>query len=194
MFLDKKLMVGMKVFCGHRVDAKREAALVHHLPLETLVAFQLVYAVRVTLLAFLCQRMVGKVLLTLVEEAVCLTLLTLQAVDVGVMVLLYQGLQPVAIGTSVVLLRDKVKDGLHVLVKGILLFLWHQRYTGLVALPFCAPVIRIDGELTYSLDVHAHITDAEIHMSQGRNIVLANGHGVGSDECCYFHDDICLFD
>ena len=100
-------------------------------------------------------------------------------------VFLYQAFEPAAVHAPVVLFCDKVGDLLHVLVEGHLLLLRHQCHAGLVALPFRAPVVGVDGQFARGLDVHAaNVPDTEIDPCLVGDVVLGGGL---PDECGHFH-------
>ena len=122
---------------------------------------------------------------SLVQHLVPETLVAQPCIDVGVMVFFYQPLEPVAVHATVVLFRDEVGNLLHVLVEGHLLLLRHQCHAGLVALPFRAPVVGVDGQFARCLDVHAaDVTYTEIDTCLVRDVVLGGGL---PDECGHFH-------
>ena len=110
--------------------------------------------------------------------------------DVGMVVFLYQPLEPVAVHTAVVFLGDKVRNLLDVPVEVHPLFLRDQCHTGLVALFLRAPVVGVDGKLACRLDVHsADVPDTEIDTCQIRHVVLGRCF---SDECRHFHIYVLL--
>ena len=105
-------------------------------------------------------------------------------------IFLYQAFEPVAVHAPVVLFRYEVGDLLHVLVEGHLLLLRHQSHAGLVALPFRAPVVGVDGQFARCLDVHAaDVTDTEIDPCLVGDVVLGGGL---PDECGHFHMYVLL--
>jgi len=173
------------VVSRYGVYAQAEASLVQHLVPETLVAQHLVEIVEVVLAAFVRKRGLVDVFPYLVREQVLVGLVAAPRVDVGMVVFLYQPLEPVAVHATVVLFRDEVGNLLHVLVEGHLLLLRHQCHAGLVALPFRAPVVGVDGQFARCLDVHAaDVTYTEIDTCLVRDVVLGGGL---PDECGHFH-------
>ena len=71
-----------------------------------------------------------------------------------------------------------------------LALLRHQSHAGLVALPFRAPVVGVDGEFARGLDVHAaDVTDTEIDPCLVGDVVLGGGL---PDECGHFHMYVLL--
>ena len=156
-----------------------------HLVAETLVAQYLVEIVEVVLAAFIRKRCFLDVFPYLVREQVLVGLVAAPRVDAGMVVFLYQAFEPAAVYATVVLFRDEMGDLLHVLVEVHLLFLRHQGHAGLVALPFRAPVVGVDGQLACGLDVHAaDVPDTEIDPCLVGDVVLGGGL---SDECGHFH-------
>ena len=172
------------------VDAQVEASLVQHLVAETLVAQHLVEIVEMMLAAFIRKRCFLYVFPYLVRELVLVGLVAAPRVDAGMVVFLYQPLEPAAVHATVVLFRDEMGNLLHVLVEAHLLLLRHQCHAGLVALPFRAPVVGIDGQLARGLDVHAaDVPDTEIDPCLVGDVVLGGGL---SDECSHFHIYVLL--
>ena len=172
------------------VDAQVEASLVQHLVAETLVAQHLVEIVEMVLAAFIRKRCFLDVFPYLVREQVLVGLVAAPRVDAGMVVFLYQAFEPAAVHSPVVLFRDEMGDLLHVLVEVHLLLLRHQGHAGLVALPFRAPVVGIDGQFARGLDVHAaDVPDTEIDPCLVCYVVLGGGF---SDECGHFHIYVLL--
>jgi len=158
---------------------------VQHFVAETLVAQHLVEIVEMVFPAFVRERCFLDVFPYLVREQVLVGFVAAPCVDVGMVVFLYQAFEPVAVHAPVVLFRYEVGDLLHVLVEGHLLLLRHQSHAGLVALPFRAPVVGIDGQFARGLDVHsADVPDTEIDPCLVCYVVLGGGL---SDECGHFH-------
>ena len=172
------------------VDAQVEASLVQHFVAETLVAQHLVEIVEMVFPAFIRKRCFLDVFPYLEREQVLVGLVAAPRVDAGMVVFLYQPLEPAAVHSPVVLFRDEVGDLLHVLVEAHLLLLRHQGHAGLVALPFRAPVVGVDGQLARGLDVHAaDVPDTEIDPCLVGDVVLGGGL---SDECGHFHMYVLL--
>ena len=84
-----------------------------------------------------------------------------------------------------VFLGNKVRNVLDVLFKAHPFVFRHQCDTWLVALPFRAPVVGVDGEFARCLDVNAsHVTDSEIDSCLVSDIILGGGL---SYKCGNFH-------
>lgn len=178
------------VVCRDGVDAQVEASLVQYLVAETLVAQHFVEIVEMVLAAFIRKRCFLDVFPYLVREQVLVGLVAAPRVDARMVVFLYQPLEPAAVHSPVVLFRDVVGDLLHVLVEVHLLLLRHQGHAGLVALPFRAPVVGVDGQFARGLDVHAaDVPDTEIDPSLVGDVVLGGGL---PDECGHFHMYVLL--
>ena len=178
------------VVSRYGIDAEVKAPLMQHLVAETLVAQHLVEIVEVVLAAFVRERCFLDVSPYLVREQVLVGPVAAPRVDVGMVVFLYQAFEPVAVHAPVVLFRYEVGDLLHVLVEGHLLLLRHQSHAGLVALPFRAPMVGVDGQFTCGLDVHtADVTDTEIDPCLVGDVVLGGGL---PDECGHFHMYVLL--
>ena len=156
-----------------------------HFVAETLVAQHLVEIVEMMLAAFICKRCFLYVFPYLVRELVLVGLVAAPRVDAGMVVFLYQPLEPAAVHAPVVLFRYEVGDLLHVLVEGHLLLLRHQSHAGFVALPLRTPVVGVDGQFARGLDVHAaDVPYTEIDPCLVGDVVLGGGL---SDECGHFH-------
>ena len=178
------------VVSRYGIDAEVKAPLMQHLVAETLVAQHLVEIVEVVLAAFVRERGLVDVFPYLVREQVLVGPVAAPRVDVGMVVFLYQAFEPVAVHAPVVLFRDKVGNLLHVLVEAHLLLLRHQSHAGLVALPFRAPVVGVDGQFARGLDVHAaNVPDTEIDPCLVGDVVLGGGL---PDECGHFHMYVLL--
>ena len=172
------------------VDAQVEASLVQHFVAETLVAQHFVEIVEVVFPAFIRKRCFLDVFPYLVREQVLVGLVAAPRVDAGMVVFLYQPLEPAAVHSPVVLFCDEMGDLLHVLVEVHLLLLRYQGHAGLVALPFRTPVVGVDGQLARGLDVHAaDVPDTEIDPCLVGDVVLGGGL---SDECGHFHIYVLL--
>ena len=157
---------------------------------ETLVAQHLFQIVTVVFPTFIGKRCFVHVFLNLERQQVFVCLVAAPRVDVGMVVFLYQPLEPVAVHTAVVFLGDKVRNLLDVPVEVHPLFLRDQCHTGLVALFLRAPVVGVDGKLACRLDVRsADVPDTEIDTCQIRHVVLGRCF---SDECRHFHIYVLL--
>ena len=157
---------------------------------ETLVAQYLFQIVTVVLPAFIGKGCLVHVFLNLVRQQVHVCLVATSCVDIGMVVFLYQPLEPVAVHATVVFLGDKVGYLLYVSVEVHLLLLRDQYYTGLVALFFRAPVVGVDGQLACSLDIYpTDVPDTEIDTGLIRHVVLGR---CLSDECRHFHIYVLL--
>gem|GEM_PF-5707466 len=178
------------VVCCYGINTQMEAPLVQHLVAETLVAQHFVEIVEMVFAAFVRERGLLDVFPYLVREQVFVGPVAAPRVDVGMVVFLYQAFEPAAVHAPVVLFCDKVGDLLHVLVEGHLLLLRHQCHAGLVALPFRAPVVGVDGQFARCLDVHAaDVPYTEIDPCLVGDVVLGGGL---PDECGHFHIYVLL--
>ena len=109
-------------------------------------------------------------------------------VDAGVVVFLNQGLQPLAVHSSMVFLGNEACDVLYLLVKLHALLVRDECNAGFVALLLRAPVVGADGELACSLDINASlVAQAEIYPCEVGDVVLRCGLPY---KCGHFH---CLY-
>jgi hypothetical protein len=128
--------------------------------------------------------MVLGILAALVHHAVLVALLALHVVDVGMVVLQQEILEPLAVSTSVIGVGDEFRDGLHLLFELLLDGSVDERHPGLVALPFRTPMVGIDGQFACRLEVDTYVSHSEIHMGCGRHVVLGCRL---PDKCGNFH-------
>ena len=100
------------------------------------------------------------------------------------MVFLDDTFEPGTISTTIVFLGNQVLDVMHRLVEGKPLALCYKRYTWLVTLEFCTPMVRIDGKFADGFHVCLSVAHTEEHMCLVGSIVLCRG---AAYKCCYFH-------
>ena len=174
-----------QVICGYRVNVELESTAVHHFPLEALVPANLVYIGKMMLAAVRCQYGLVNIVLYLCHQAVLVALAPCMGVDTGVVVFLYQGLQPFAIYATMVFPDNEACDVLYLLVKLHAFLVRDECHTGFVALFLRTPVVGADGELACRLDIYASlVTQAEIHPCEVGDVVLRCGLPY---KCGHFH-------